>query len=812
MTGTVPRLAKLLSFPFTTTGIKSIRNMNLQPCHSLSRLLFAFALLPVAALAAPAKWTVLIYGHADHSLTSAMRDDLLEMEQAGTSDQFNIVVQVDINSKHRSTRLWPIKNKINPRDYRGVNRLRIGTDTDGKRSYFNSKILESLPEDNNMDDPAVLQAFIEWGMAQYPAERYGLVLWNHGNQFIGYGGDSQEGKFKHPEGMTTTEVNQAIRQALAASGQSKLEFIGFDTCLMGGAEVLGDFSTLCDVFFACPELDYGDGWDYTATLSYLKANPDVEIKEFAKAEVGFWNAHHGEAMDVTHKVHAAYDMEKYDAFALSFKSFSEQLKLYAISGGEIVPKLRAEATHYSISNRSQAKSPTHFIDLGDFAKKLSSTPVNSDLKNASLNLVQSINEMVLAKSTGSMRTHVSALSITYPYNTENWVEHYEKKYDAISFTQGIGADWRLFLGLYGAMSAADQEAPVLLAGGNSRGFSTAGRSPDDPDAAFMNASLEEPAILDFSVSGEDVFELSATLVMPNDPVAPSEYIYIGEVGRFKIEEEGNYEMSWPGTNSMITSAGADYMLRMGGWFMDREAKQMISFADYQPPESDEVIQLFLFTTIDEEGFGKVHTLLEDSGQELPDGGAVAATPASSSLELEAGGRLWPVYYSERWVEAEEAWESRYLFDPDGYIVIPDNGVDGIEIEFTQEIEGRYSLELQASDFMGNFSEVLEYNVDVPAERPDAPLANQYLSILTFTGKNQSGLAPLVAGVDPEFPGWVYILWDDNEATGASLQQSDSLSSGDWVDVPSELIDADENDRFLWAETTGGARFFRLIRR
>ena len=35
-------------------------------------------------------------------------------------------------------------------------------------------------------------------------------------------------------------------------------------------------------------------------------------------------------MDQTHKVHAAYDMGKYDAFALSFKSFSEQLKEYGI--------------------------------------------------------------------------------------------------------------------------------------------------------------------------------------------------------------------------------------------------------------------------------------------------------------------------------------------------------------------------------------------------------------------------------------------------------------------------------------------------
>ena len=103
--------------------------------------------------------------------------------------------------------------------------------------------------------------------------------------------------------------------------------------------------------------------------------------------------------------------------------------------------------------------------------------------------------------------------------------------------------------------------------------------------------------------------------------------------RGMFEQEGNYELSWPGTNSMITSTEADYLLRMGGWFMDREGKKMLSFADYQPPESDEVIQLFLFTTIDEEGFGKVHTILEDSGQDLPDGSAVAATPASSSAAL-----------------------------------------------------------------------------------------------------------------------------------------------------------------------------------
>ncbi len=780
--------------------------MNIKSTRRFAGVLLALSLLPSVVFAAPAKWTVLIYGHADHSLTTAMRSDLLEMEQAGSNNDLNIVIQLDINTKDRRTKLWKSKYNIDPKKYKGVQRLLIGEDTDGRYARFNSKILESLPEENNMDDPAVLQDFIEWGMAKYPAERYGLVLWNHGGQFVGYGGDTQEGTLDHPMGMTTGQLNTAISQALAKGGRDKMDFIGFDTCLMGGAEVLGDFNTICDVFLACPELDYGDGWDYAATLNFLRANPDVEGKAFALEEVGFWNAHHGDSMDQTHKVHAAYDMAKYDAFAQSFKSFSEQLKLYGEAGGEEVPKLRAEATHYSVSQPSQAKSRTHFIDLGDFAGKVANAPVNADLKKASLNLVQSIDDMVLAKATGSQRTHVSALSIAYPHNTENWVESYEKLYDAISFTKGIGADWRLFLGLYGAMSAADQAAPVLTAGGQSRSFSNTGRTVDDPDAIFGNASLDEPAMLDFTVVGEDTFELSTTLVEPDDPDNPSEYIYIGEVGRFRIEQEGNHVLYWPGTNAMIASPDVDDWFRLGGWFMGQEGKQMISFADYQPPESDEVIELFLFTTYDEEGFGRVHTIMEDSGQELPDGSAVAATPASSALELEKGGKLWPVYYSEVWDAGKEAWQSQFLYYEDGFILIPENGMDGIEVEFTQELEGRFSLELQASDFVGNLSEILEYNIEVPAEIADAPGANQYVSALDFIG-----LSVLYIDRSIEFPEWVSVAWDLDGAAGATLQQANTLG-GEWVDVPDDLIDVEDNVAFIWIKLTADSQFFRLIKR
>ena len=46
-----------------------------------------------------------------------------------------------------------------------------------------------------MDNADTLIDFINWGITKYPAKRYGLVLWDHGGQWTGYGGDSQNGTY-----------------------------------------------------------------------------------------------------------------------------------------------------------------------------------------------------------------------------------------------------------------------------------------------------------------------------------------------------------------------------------------------------------------------------------------------------------------------------------------------------------------------------------------------------------------------------------------------------------------------------------------
>ena len=764
-----------------------------------------------------ADWTVMVYAHADHNLTPALMEDLLEMEQAGSSDHFNIITQTDINTKARATKLWKLKHKVNPDDFDGITRLLIGPDTDGKPNTLNSSIVERYPEENNMDSPDELKNFVDWSVENYPAKRYGLVLWNHGGQFIGYGGDTQNGTLKHGKGLTCGQIREALLSSLNEGNIHKFDFIGFDTCLMGATEVIADFHDLCEIYFACAELDYGDGWDYDNTLNYLKSNPEIDIRSFALNEVQIWDEHHSySSMDKTHKVHAAFDMEKYDEFAVSFQEFSLLLNDYAKLADNEIAKLRAEATHYSVSSRSNAKSPTHFIDLGDLVDKVATTVMGDDaLKSAAQELSAKIKQMVIAKAVGSERLNVSALSIAYPHNTEDWNQKYKKLYEKISFVSTeVGSQWKLFLQYFGLMSQSDISGPTVTVLNNTRSYSNSNRDSGGVEVDYLTVSLNNPAILDFAIIGDDAFELSATLVVPGqDGLA---YDYIGEVGVFRIETPGSYELMWPGTNPMITSPSTGKWLDLGAWYTNSESNQMISFADYQPPESEEKIQLFLFSEFDSDGVGFLHTILEDSGQDLPDSDAVAATPASSSLQLEPGGKLWPVYYSEAWNEEVQEWEYSEFFFEEEYITIPEAGIDEIFIQYNEAIAGNYSLEIQVTDYFGNRSQYVDYNITIP-DTGEVSEGNDFVSKLEYIGEYEREMPPLKTGryvdefddVDPDFISFIYVKWRNDGVAGDKLQSSSSLT-GPWQDVSNEFIDEYDEEYVFWTETEGEMQYFRII--
>lgn len=142
--------------------------------------------------------------------------------------------------------------------------------------------LQDLGE-KDMGDPDVLKDFIIWGQRKYPANRYMLVLWDHGGGPIyGYGGyETSDPPKTIASTMYIPTIQKAIGDAIKVTGR-KFEVIGFDACLMSTVETAYSLSEYAKFYAASQELEPGEGWDYTALFNFLAANPSSDGLDIGK--------------------------------------------------------------------------------------------------------------------------------------------------------------------------------------------------------------------------------------------------------------------------------------------------------------------------------------------------------------------------------------------------------------------------------------------------------------------------------------------------------------------------------------------------
>ena len=134
---------------------------------------------------------------------------------------------------------------------------------------------------------STLQSFIEYGLNNYPAERTGLVFWNHGGGMRGVCYDEK----KNDDVLKNSEIRTAVSGALSNCGMSgqKLEWVGYDACLMAVQDIAITNADYFNYMIASEESEAGYGWDYDnwvddlyskkTTTTILKAIVDSFISD-----------------------------------------------------------------------------------------------------------------------------------------------------------------------------------------------------------------------------------------------------------------------------------------------------------------------------------------------------------------------------------------------------------------------------------------------------------------------------------------------------------------------------------------------------
>jgi len=353
----------------------------------------------------PTTWTIFVYGHGDHNLSPSLANDIEKMSKAELGANVNVVVLADWNASAEDAE----GNKIYAT---GSEWYRI------RGSGLEPALLRTEPE-QDLDDGATLSGAIARAFKDHPADRYGLVLWNHGGSWDGgYGSDMQDGTRPRPEGMSVPKVAKAVRDGLDAAGlggDRPLELLAFDTCLMGGAEVAYAMKDLTKVYIANAEIDYGSGLNYADTLTYIAQNPDAAAQDLARYEVKSWDALHASASadDVLLRSHIAIDTSKLEAFANATASFAE-----AVSRAPGAAERIASDAYFALpayhATLADGVSDPRYRDYGQLLSAFSGDASLGTIASTAAEVRHRLSAMTLGIASGTLREEQFGFHVAFP--------------------------------------------------------------------------------------------------------------------------------------------------------------------------------------------------------------------------------------------------------------------------------------------------------------------------------------------------------------------------------------------------------------
>ncbi|MCX5785711.1 MAG: clostripain-related cysteine peptidase [Elusimicrobia bacterium] len=230
------------------------------------------------AVKAVKKWTVMVFLNGKNNLEIAGLYNVNQMEKVGSTNDINIVAELGrMNGQTAGdTHL--------DGDWTGSKRFFIKKDTDENK--ITSPIVQQDPK-ADMGDYKRAVDFVNWAKKNYPAQKYMLILWDHGSGWL----DPQQTTKKktNSKGISfddetdnyirTKQIGQILKDA------GKVDVLAYDACLMQMAEVAFEVKDKTDVIVGSEEVVPGLGYPYSIFLGYLAKNPGIDAETLGATTV-----------------------------------------------------------------------------------------------------------------------------------------------------------------------------------------------------------------------------------------------------------------------------------------------------------------------------------------------------------------------------------------------------------------------------------------------------------------------------------------------------------------------------------------------
>ncbi|MEO0076129.1 MAG: clostripain-related cysteine peptidase, partial [candidate division WOR-3 bacterium] len=361
-------------------------------------LLFAlFSLFFSSAVAID--WTVMIYMCADNSMNDQSYIDLQEMMQVGSTDNVKIIVQID--------------------------NAAFGTETGCRRYLIKNNQKELLVDLGEVDmaNPQTLIDFARFTNSYYRANRYLLILWDHGNGWpIGeYCANSEKGVIYDQSsnnwiGVADGELRYAVNEIKKILSK-KISILAFDACLMAMTEVASEIADGAEFMFASEEVIPNNGLPYADILSLIVSQPTIATTQIAKQLVDISvNSYNYGSQGYHPCTFSAIDLKQYSKAAKKFSTTCQMLTAYANTNS--VKQARSSVQTFSIeSYQIPPSNYDDYIDLIDLLEKINQGITNpADYENIQ-RIIKEFNKAVINnRFIGSYLANAKGISVWFPDN------------------------------------------------------------------------------------------------------------------------------------------------------------------------------------------------------------------------------------------------------------------------------------------------------------------------------------------------------------------------------------------------------------
>ncbi|MBC8137600.1 MAG: hypothetical protein H8F28_17090 [Fibrella sp.] len=340
------------------------------------------------------KWTVLLYMNGANDLEEYGNLNLNQMEQFGSDNNITFVAQF---KRIQSSASYDDKSDG---DWAGARRFVVRRDSDS--NTVTSPII-STRADIDMGSKETLQEFIQWGVKTFPAERYAIVLWNHGAGWRSRSAKSPVTRgFSYDDEKETHIDTIEIPEAIRLDSGRKWDLVAWDSSLMQMMEVAYEIKDQTNWIVGSEESPPGRGYPYDRWVDKLIANPDADGRFVGEAICDAMIAGYGINSNITESL---LDASKIAPLASAVNSFGASLLAAKGAFGNQIADAREDSEQFDYDENK---------DLLDFARLIKERVSDPAVQASATRVEEAARAAIVKTVNGEDHPNAKGLAIYLP--------------------------------------------------------------------------------------------------------------------------------------------------------------------------------------------------------------------------------------------------------------------------------------------------------------------------------------------------------------------------------------------------------------